>query len=283
MRAIIMISFLGLFNHGIMQGQEVKPEIYLTVNQGDEISMVRGMPVTLRVRLYYSLGLTREEFLMELPDSLLEDPELVAILDSLYTPFMLSKPASSWHQSVMLQFETDQRKKFRVVQHLLRPRPPETHLLYPDVSQQVIYGIDPDQTIRWKPGKIRIRAGIPLPGGDDTLWSGFARLEVQKTQLKKMKEASRDQLIELGNYYSVRDACQQADEAAKFLSRIDSTSFEYFTLKGDVSACKGEHQEAQQWYYKALIHVPKPAKGHAEEPFILHIRIQEQTEKLNRP
>jgi hypothetical protein len=283
MRPTIFISVILFFCFGISTGQEVKPEIHFSINQRNTVSLVRGMPLTLRVRLSYSLDITREELMMEIPDSLQDDSGLAASLDSLYAPMSLCEPSVSWHQKVIIQIASEENsKKHPFELHILSPHPLHSHLIYPDVQQQVVFGIDPEQTLQWKAGMLRVRAGFPFSATSDTLWTAYITLEVQRARLKRIRDANRHQLIELGYYYSAREKCKLAENAADILSMTDSLSFEYMALMGDIAACRGDAVESIAWYQKALRNIPRPSEQHAEEPYILHIKIREQHEKMNR-
>lgn len=277
MRPYRLIIIVMIVQTSLLQGQDLKPDVYLTINRSHLTTVERGMPLILRVRVGFSTGISKDVLMEELPDSVRKDPEIMALADSLFAPLVLCAPGTAWHQQLIMEVRPSKRggKSFKT--HVLKPRPSGTNLLYPDVYEGVVLGIDPADTRKWKPGTYSIRAGYPLAGTGDTMWSASVSVTMRKKKIKRLDEATTAQLYALGNYYAARGNCRQGDLVLKNIALRDSTSFMFMTLCGDLAACRGDHTEAVKWYSKALMHVPKPDRGHAEEPFLIYLKIQEMT------
>lgn len=264
-------------------GQQDQLQIHFSGNYVTTPVVVRGMPLILQISPYSALGITKADLLSDVPDSLLLDSAFMAIIDSVYGPVMLSPTGTFWHTSVVIKAQASgQKRGFRLTTHVLKPAPSDTNQFNPDEPLHLYLGVDPGDTRGWNTGTIKLTAGIPKIGSQDTLWSNPVTLKISNQLIKKAIAATYAQQLEIGRYWIRRGDCGKANTIATQLNQQDSTQFSHVMLLAQAKECMGSDEEALRLMKKGLSLYTPPARGHAEEPIMLWMKIDALQQKINR-
>jgi len=250
-------------------------------NGADRIEVVRGTPVILYYRIVSLLQTDREEVLTTIPDSLHNDPEIIKRLDSVFKPLVLATEGSTWTSGLVIRTEAPGQKKFK---------PPVTQILSPwqeGVSTFefgdplfVYFGIDPEETRKMKPGKMKVIIGSVVHHGKDTLWAKPVEIIFQKTIVKKQKEMTTEQMITTTRYMLRRSRCKEAESLALPLYLSDTSSVAYMLLYAETLECSGKYAAALQLMNAALLKIMINPISRTQPPDILMLKIMQLQEKV---
>ncbi len=276
MLSIGLMMLLGI--PGISQTKNITAR--LTSESLEEVQVIRGMPVIVHFRIFNNLGFSYEEAVWGIPDSLLQDPELIRRLDSVFAPIPISQPGTPWYGNYILQFKQGISVLNNSDLHIIKPLPSDTHLLdYQDPSHLYL-GIDPGTTRQWKTGKMQFRIGIALAGISDTVWSNTLTLNALQQKIKSDKKYSVEQQFRVAHYWLLRGECNKAKSLAGQLYATDTASMGNTMLMAMVAECDDQTETALHYYYKAYEqYMQQPQKGY-EPPDLLMMKIGELQEKF---
>jgi hypothetical protein len=280
MKKILLLSFcLALFVlPGWTQSHDLTAR--LTSESNEEIVVVRGMPVILHFRIYNNLGFSFEEAIWSIPDSLLQDPEVMLRLDSVFAPILISKPGIPWYNNYLIRFRFGEMMMTINDLHIIRPLPLDTCMLDYQDPLHLFLGIDPSTTKSWKAGDLSFRIGIPLINSSDTLWSNSMVLKISKQIIKSQKKYTSEQQYQIAQYWLLRGDCKSAAPLAEKLYATDTTSMGNTILMARVAECGDKTETALHYYYKAYEqYMRQPGKGY-EPPDLLMMKIGELQEKF---
>ena len=164
--------------------------------------------------------------------------------------------------------------------YVIRPYPPDQASFDHSDPLHIYYGIDPDVTRSWKPGVVKITAGLPVASGNDTVWSKPLVLNVDVRTAKKPEDYSAEETYKLTRYWLLRDQCLKAEPYAKSLYSADSASFRYTTILAEVEECKGNLSRALELLINSLEKYKGLPAEEPEPPLLLMHRIEELQNRL---
>ncbi|MFO7721947.1 MAG: hypothetical protein R6V49_01875 [Bacteroidales bacterium] len=275
MKAITLIVTILLIQTAGVAAQDARIDVHLMSEEGrGEIGINQGMPLVLMVGIVSTIGITLEEVMFDVPDSLLDNTPFLAKLDSAFAPIRFAKPDQPWYESLVLQVESPgQKKRFRLPFHLIDPLPIPVETMDPDGPLHLFYGIDPIATKSWRPGLITIRAGMLMEANQDTVWSDKMKVSVLKSAGKKMNDYSKEEKYQLATYWMRRKKCREAEPYARNLYDSDSTVFHFSLLMADLEECRGNDAIALRLYRQSLQQFSTPTGMEGELPVFLMEKI----------
>jgi len=257
----------------MISAQKQEVEIRWSYNQSSQVT--RGMPVVLTLHVVSTLGLSRNAIMYNIPDSLQQDSAILHRLDSIYASISFARQDTPWFESVVFMAETEGKGKSRQLNPvIIKPYPLRIYGLEPGTALHIRYGIDPEITKRWKEGRIKVRAGIRMANGTDTVWTETLALDIGKRVVKGIETMNAGELYLIGNYWLLRDECQKAKSFAEKIYRTDPGQFRHITLLAEVSECLGMKVEALRLYMDAFRrHSETRSDNHIELPLLLMKKI----------
>ena len=256
-------------------------EVSLDVMFRDPGKVTRGMPVILDLCIVSKLGVTRDEVIYSLPDSLWDDPEILQRLDSVFEPLFFVNTEKPWYRSLVFVIQPEgQKRKFTLEMNVLKPYPSDQAFFDYMDPLHIYYGIDPDETRKWKPGVVKIMAGLPLASGNDTVWSKPLVLNIGVRTVKKQDDYAAEEKYKLARYWLLRDQCLKAEPFARILYAMDSTSFRNTTILAEVEECKGDLHKALELLINSLEKYEGLPAEEPEPPLLLMHKIEELQQRL---
>lgn len=273
--ALIVPVFLSV----LVSAQNI--EVSLDVMFRDTSKVTRGMPVILDLAIVSRIGVTRDDVLFSIPDSLQNDPEILLRIDSVFEPVLFIKTEEPWFRSLVFIIESEgQKRKFNLQMHVVRPYPSDQPFFDHSDPLHIYYGIDPEATRSWKPGTVRITAGLPVASYNDTAWSKPLMLKIDQRTVKKTDDYSEEETYRLAQYWLLRDQCLKAEPYARGLYARDSTSFRYTTILAEVEECRGNLTEALELLINSLQKYEGLPAEEPEPPLLLLHKIEELQDRL---
>lgn len=276
----VLSLIIPVFLSVLVSAQSI--EVSLDVMYRDAGKITRGMPVVLDLSIISEIGVTRDEVMYSLPDSLWDDPEILERLDSVFEPVLFVRTEEPWFRTMVFIIESEgQKSRFTLQMYVIRPFPPDRESFDHSEPLHIYYGIDPDVTRGWKPGVVKISAGLPVLTGNDTVWSKPLILNVDVRTAKKPDDYSAEEKYKLARYWLLRDQCLKAEPFARILYAMDSTSFRNTTILAEVEECKGDLSRALELFINSLEKYEGLPAEEPEPPLLLMHKIEELQERLN--
>jgi hypothetical protein len=250
-----------------------------TNSTGSKVRLKSGEPLVISLTLASAMPFTRADLLFDYPDSLQDDPGLLARLDSIFAPVPVSGNGSPWYENLIIRFVSEKQKVSDLRLHLIQPEAPKVRELIPGEPLIAYFGLDPENTQQMKDGKWNLRIGL-VPPGFDTIWSNKLDILINGSSHKQIKSLSKDELELFASYWLRRSICNKAEPYAEMLMQLDSISYRYYILKGEVAECLGDSVQALLFYRRALLIYRSVATTITEPPELLMMRIQTLQMKL---
>lgn len=281
MKRNLIILMITIFSLARVSSQSTDLEVKATVKSQTSVEITRGMPVVLDFRINSLLGITYEEVLQDIPDSLKQDPELLQRLDSVFQPLKITEEGIPWHQNVLIRYSAPGQKKFREpLLHTLHPLPAAGNVLGPSEALHLYLGIDPEITRIWNPGVVQLTLGIPVLETRDTLWTKPVRITVLPRKLKKASQYNAGEQYELADYWLLRNECARAEPIAQKLYLADTSSISCTVLMARVEECRNHYLAAHALYSKAMNQFLRQPGYRMEPPETLVEKITELQERI---
>ncbi len=282
MKTKILFILLVLAMALPLSGQLTQPEVTMLVNGKTRAEIPCGLPVVLKVSLSYFPGITLDEVLHGLPDSLKTDPAIIRRFDSIFSPLDIGHGTNQWFTHLFITIRRDDEPTlFSVPMKMIKSMPAETMMLHTEEAVHAIYGIDPEVTQTWAPESSYIlKAGFIKAGLQDTVWSEKAAIKTTGRTIKRLQEMNSDELFFTGEYWLRRSDCIKAEPPVKLLYQEDSVQIRNLMLMAELEECKGNLGRAHTLYARVLDEAFKVQMDVPEPPVILMEKLRELQERM---
>jgi hypothetical protein len=229
------------------------PQVHLDLRSAghDHTIVQRGMPVILNVVLFSTDKATPDMILDILPDSLKQEPSYRMKLDSALSHVAQQESEKQRFERIIFDYQAPGQSRSFTIRPIALPPFPDDQATSTG-PYFIDFGVDPDETGKWKEGTIWIRAGLPLAETTDTIWSDSLSIKVLDPALTRIKDYNNEQLIYVGNFWLRRGMCEEADLFAEELIIRDSIAYQTKLLKAEVFTCKNDLEQALEMFNKTI-------------------------------
>lgn len=217
----------------------------------DHTIVQRGMPVILNVVLFSTDDATPDMILGILPDSLKQEPSYRMKLDSAMSHVAQQEPGKQRFERIIFDYQAPGQSRSFTIRPIALPPFPDDQATS-TAPYFIDFGIDPDETRKWKAGTIWIRTGFPLSENTDTIWSDSLSVKVLDPAISTVKKYDNEQLLTVGKYWLRRGMCEEADLYAEELIIRDSIAYQTKLLKAEVFTCKNDLEQALEMFNKTI-------------------------------
>ncbi len=254
------------------------PELKLDLKSfsSADILLEQGFPLIVNLTLYSTQEFGPERYAEGLPDSLRNDPAALRAIDSLYGRGFSQSFPGPWYEEVLFVKVFQEQVPGNAIRLFpLNPLPPGELRVGLNRPAFADFGVDPQSTAGWAPGRHTLKAGLPFR--EDTLWSKNLHIEVVRPETSS---DDKRRLQAMAHYLMRRGQCDSAAVYGRALLNAEPQNTSNIVLMAEIDECTGKLESSLDLYRRALEAVEKEPVQPSCPPVYLVRKINELQDKL---